>query len=164
MEKSKQLKSYEIHTNTMALLPYHNEEGRPMTEVWEEEQNLYVEKPPLKVLNESCIYLGSTYEGQREAVRRAMGFSSLAPIMISAQLGIFFFPVESPKNSSCIWLSQSHVQRIEAKETELSRVIFSNGSHILIPQSKYSLEIKLHRTAHYRFVISERVSERLIKY
>ncbi|MFC7370350.1 competence protein ComK [Fictibacillus iocasae] len=164
MEVTSILKSYEIHSSTMALLPFQSEGGKTMTEVMEEERTLFVEMSPIRIIIESCLFFGSTYEGQRDAVRQSMGYSSLAPIMINGQLGIFFFPVESPKNMTCIWLSQSHVQRIEAKETELSRVVFRNGAHILIPQSRYSLEMKLFRTAQYRFILSERVSERMIKY
>ncbi|WNB90876.1 competence protein ComK [Bacillus sp. NEB1478] len=164
MEKNVLLSSYEIDTSTMALLPFYNEYGDVNTEVLETEKNERIEVSPIKIINESCLFFGSSYEGRREAVRRSMGYVSLSPIMINLELGIFFFPVESPKNESCIWLSQSHVQRIESVDSDTCSVHFKNTANLILPQSKYALEAKLFRTAQYRYILTERISERTPRY
>jgi competence protein ComK len=164
MEKNILLSSYEINTSTMALLPFYNDFGNVHTEVLETERNERVQLSPIKIINESCLFFGSSYEGRREAVRKSMGYVSLSPIMINLELGIFFFPVESPKNETCIWLSQSHVQRIESLDSDTCSVIFKNTANLILPQSKYALEAKLFRTAQYRYILSERVSERVMRY
>jgi competence protein ComK len=164
MDKSVLLSSYEINTSTMALLPFYNEFGDVNTEVLELEKNERASVSPIKIINESCLFFGSSYEGRREAVRRSMGYVSLSPIMINLELGIFFFPVESPKNETCIWLSQSHVQRIESVDTDTCSVHFKNTANLILPQSKYALEAKLFRTAQYRYILNERISERMSRY
>ncbi|GGB60757.1 competence protein ComK [Fictibacillus barbaricus] len=164
MEKTLLLRSYEINMSTMALLPFYNEYGDVHTEVLESEKNERVALSPIKIINESCLFFGSSYEGRREAVRRSMGYVSLSPIMINLELGIFFFPVESPKNETCIWLSQAHVQRIDSIDSDTCSVHFKNTANLILPQSKYALEAKLFRTAQYRYILSERVSERIMRY
>lgn len=147
---------YEIHDETMALLPHFDDYANLHTIVMEETGAFIVPLSPKKLIDESCRYYGSSYEGRLEGIKQAMGIMKKAPIAISVELAIFFFPHESPSNHSCVWLSHTHVKSLERKDKRNTVVLFSNGETLIVPASKNQLETKLLRTAQYRHLLQNR--------
>ena len=141
---------------TMALLPHFDEYANLQTIVIEEEHSFIVPLPPLNVIDESCRYYGSSYAGRLEGIKRVMGITKKAPIAISVELAIFFFPHESTSNHSCVWLSHTHIEALEKVDKRKTLVHFSNGDSLIIPASKNQLETKILRTAQYRYLLQNR--------
>lgn len=154
------VQEYEINSETMALLPKYDEYANLHTFVLEETDSFIVPLSPKKLVDYSCRYYGSSYEGRLEGIKQAMGITKKAPIAISVELAIFFFPHESPSNHSCIWLSHTHVDSLERKDKRSTIVLFSNGETLTVPASKMQLETKLHRTAQYRHLLQKRTVKR----
>lgn len=140
----------------MALLPRFDDYANLHTIVMEETGAFIVPLSPLKLIDESCRYYGSSYAGRLEGVKRVMGITKKAPIAISVELSIFFFPHESPQNESCVWLSHTHIEALEKKDKQNTVVYFSNGESIVVPASKNQLETKVLRTAQYRHLLQNR--------
>ncbi|MDN4074041.1 competence protein ComK [Fictibacillus terranigra] len=84
-------KQYGINTETMALLPFYDEYGKVHTKVLERDRTLCVCGKPKAVVTFSCGYYGSSYKGRKDGASLIMGIRSRAPIVISEQLGIFFY-------------------------------------------------------------------------
>lgn len=147
---------YEINVETMALLPHYDEHANLHTIVMEETGAFSVPLSPLKLIDESCRYYGSSYAGRLEGIKRVMGIAKKAPIAVSVELSIFFFPHESPSNDSCVWLSHTHIESLEKKDKQRTVVFFSNGESLVVNASKNQLETKVLRTAQYRHLLQNR--------
>ena len=61
---------YEFSNGTLAIVP--NEKDNSL--VYEDDDRYIVEQTPFKIMEESCKYFGSTYEGRKD--RRGGGSSS----------------------------------------------------------------------------------------
>ncbi|OOE12469.1 competence protein ComK [Fictibacillus arsenicus] len=154
------VKDYEINGDTMAIVPFINEKGAVCSEVYEREAVILVEKKPFRIIKDNCLYYGGSYDGKKEAARINMGKMCFAPIMIDSKLDLYFFPIQSPRNDTCIWLAQPHIRRIDRTGHKRASVIFSNGMDLPIANTRASLVGKLHRAAQYRSVLVNRTSER----
>ncbi|MCM3718076.1 competence protein ComK [Fictibacillus phosphorivorans] len=154
------VKDYEINEDTMAIVPFINERGAVCSEVYEREAVILVEKKPLRLIKDNCLYYGGSYDGKKEAARINMGKMCFAPIMIDSKLDLYFFPIQSPRNDTCIWLAQPHIRRIDRTGHKRSSVIFFNGMDLSIANTRASLLGKLHRAAQYRSVLINRTNER----
>ncbi|WHY73875.1 competence protein ComK [Fictibacillus enclensis] len=155
---------YEIHGDTMALLPIFQEYGELLTKVLEKHQTLVTSEKPKGVIQYNCRYYGSSYRGRKDGATAIMGYLKRAPIVISEHLGIFFIPLESPDNESCIWIAQAHVKQVKPTSPDTSDIIFSNDTFISVNQGKSALETKIHRATHYRFVLELRIKEKKTPY
>ncbi|MBY6036634.1 competence protein ComK [Fictibacillus nanhaiensis] len=158
--KHEKMKDYEINSDTMAIVPFINDKGMVCSEIYERDAVILVEKKPFRIIKDNCLYYGGSYDGKKEAARINMGHMCFAPIMIDSKLDLYFFPIESPRNDTCIWLSQPHIRRIERIGPKRSSVIFSSGMDLPIESTRAALIGKLHRAAQYRSVLSNRTKER----
>jgi competence protein ComK len=161
VEKSKETKKeYVINQDTMGISPFWNQNGFLYSKIIERNATVLVEKPPLKIMQDSCHHYGGSLEGKKEAARIILGRLCFAPIMLDSKLDLCFFPTESPDNKTCIWLSQPHIDNVEKIETKRSRIIFSNDKELPIESTLTSVKNKLHRAAQYRSVIKKRTKFR----
>ncbi|WP_354005826.1 competence protein ComK [Fictibacillus terranigra] len=76
-----------------------------------------------------------------------------------SSLASFFIPLESPNSDTCIWIAQAHVKQVMATSSDTSDIIFSNDTFISVNQVKSTLEAKIHRATHYRFILELRINE-----
>lgn len=153
------LNEYYISPETMVIIPLYNENGYLHSKITEVYTDLVVEKKPSTVVHESCGYYGSSSQGRADATTQITGFKSKVPLCISVYLKIFFFPLESPKNEGCVWVSLNHVDKVIAVSVDKSTIVFSNGKAIQVPYSKGTIDKNLGRAAQYRLVLLRRVEE-----
>lgn len=158
------VKDYDVNSETMALLPHYDRYANLKTIVLEEYSHFIVPVAPKRIIDESCRYYGASYEGRLEGIKRLMGITKKAPIAISAELGIFFFPLESPKNDTCVWLSHSHIEEIVQNEKRQTQILFTNGQSFTVAASKNQVEIKILRTAQYRHLLQKRTTAQKYSY
>ena len=60
---------YEINRGTLALVP----KGEKSSLVYEDNDNYVIDQSPFSIMEESCKYFGSTYEGRKEGARNILG-------------------------------------------------------------------------------------------
>ncbi|MEC1771891.1 competence protein ComK [Schinkia azotoformans] len=143
------LDDYEVNRSTMALLSVAHIDY--CTIVVEENQVFYVRKTTTEIVKASCLEGGASYEGRRKAIRYRTGSKQKVPIAINPGENIYAFPTHSPKAFECNWIFFNHVKYISTihlpnKETK-SRILFKNGLHIDMNESRYILEKQMKRTA-----------------
>jgi competence protein ComK len=157
---SEQLNDYEVNQETMAILPFYDQFGNLFSYVLEESRCIQVKEKPLKVVLHSCNFYGSSYKGRVEGTAKIMGYTKVAPIIISESLDIFLFPLESPKNEACVWISHAYLQKVIKDETnnEITNLEFTNSIIVPVRYSVGYIEARRNRTAQYRIMIGERAS------
>jgi len=150
---------YEISPKTMAVIAVKNDDGTVGSKVYDEEEKRTIHFPPTELIKYACQYFGSSFEGRQSATRDICGFSYKAPITINPTSGMYFFPTNSPNDKYCSWFSHSHIKKIKQAKRQQSKVYFKNGQSVVIDASVGSMKNQWYRTAQFRFVLSERLSE-----
>lgn len=151
--------SYIINKETMSLIPKYDEFGNKYTLVYERNNTYFVDEPSQKIIEKSCTFYGSSYEGRVTAAKIILKKDKMLPVPISNSLGIYFFPVSSPKNPNCVWFSHKHIKGLEKCEKNQTRIILENQKPLIVDVAKRRMEIKLHRTAQLIFILESRNKE-----
>ena len=131
--------SYEVNKNTVALIPKENK-----TVVYELDNVFEVSQSPLKIMESSCEYFGSSFEGRQVGTSKMIGFTHKVPIIVEESFDLIFFPTLSPKNNECSWISYAHVFKPD-KFKDKSIVELKNGKKLLVDVSPSIIDNQLYR-------------------
>ena len=69
---------YEINDDTLAILPIDDERSK----IIEKDRTFIVNQPPIRIIDNSCQYFGSSYQGRFLGTKNLIGISHKAPIII----------------------------------------------------------------------------------
>ena len=69
---------YEFSKGTLAVVP--NEEESSL--VYEDDDRYIIDETPFKIMEESCKYFGSTYNGRKDSARSILGAEYKVPIIV----------------------------------------------------------------------------------
>lgn len=143
--------TYEITEDTLALVPIN--ENSVM--VYEKETTFEYNGSCTEIMDNSCMYYGSTYEGRRLGSKHILGASYKLPIVIEESKSLIFFPTESPFLDSCIWLSLNNIEKIEKKSLK-TIIYFSNKKKLLVPSSFRIIENQVFRATRLESLLRKR--------
>lgn len=124
------MKKYKINDNTLALIPL----NKHKTVAYEDHNYYIIDDKVSSVLNENCEYYGSDISGRLKGSYSLMGFSYKAPIVVSEQSNMIFFPTSSPRLNDCSWINVGNILSIEKKEKK-TIIKFTNGEEIELDAS-----------------------------
>jgi len=142
---------YEINSETLAVVPL----DEVSSKVIETDAEYIVNKKAMKIMETSCEYFGSSYEGRIRGTKKLTGVTHKSPIIVEESKEIIFFPTSSPRSWSCMWLSSKAILDVE-KDNLASKIVFKNGKDILVPASKSSLENQRYRSFKLITMLRER--------
>lgn len=127
---------YEITSSTL-MLEYYDEDK---TKVYELTDEFIVNQNILTVMENSCSFYGSTFNGRVEASKKILNTNIKLPIVVEDVKKIIFFPTKAFYKSGCKWLSFNNIDKIERvyKSANVTRVYFCNG---LVQDIEVSYEI-----------------------
>ncbi len=145
------MESYEINKDTVALVPKDNDH----TIVYEVDNSFVVNKSPLKIVEESCEYFGSSLEGRQIGTSKLVGFTHKVPVIIEESFDIIFFPTLSPRNNQCSWISYEHVYKPD-KFKDKTIVELKNGKKILVDVSTAIIDNQLYRCSRLKDTLQMR--------
>lgn len=143
--------NYEISLSTIAIIPVDKKKSK----IIEEEDYYIVEKSTTEIINHSCKYFGSSYEGRHDGTKSLLGISYKSPIIIEETNEIIFFPTSSPRYDNCCWISLKHVDKYE-KENRSTKIVFKNGFSLLLNISFGSFQNQILRSNLLRSIIRDR--------
>ena len=144
---------YEINKDTLAIMPKSEEESR----VLENDIEYDVSMPTLSVIERSCEYFGSTYEGRYVGTKNISGITHKSPIIIEDTNKIIFFPTTSPNRPDCVWISLNNILSYEkGKKKGTSKIIFKNGNTLDLNISIGSLNNQIMRSSRLKYLLEER--------
>ncbi len=140
----------------MAFLPKYDEYGNCNTIVMESNNTVEALSSPTELVDFSLRYYGSSLRGAGDGSRFVLGNITKYPVLMCERLDLYWFPSKSPKLRDCIWFALHHVQSYSAYDKTKTKVIFSNGSSILVEVSASAFETRIQRTYSLRYIIEER--------
>ena len=103
------LDSYEINKATCAILNVSSEASK----VIENKQEYFLPKNTFEVMEDSCAYYGSSYDGRLKGTKMILGSNYKLPIVIEETKGIVFFPTNGLGNDKCSWISLRQIEKYE---------------------------------------------------
>ncbi|WP_147533150.1 competence protein ComK [Bacillus marasmi] len=149
------VEEYEINRFTTLIRPVLYGE-KVYSEVFELQDQFLVPLPPTVIVDKSCKYFGSSFQGRVTGTQQLTGYQRKVPIAIDPTFHILFMPTSSPYNHDCTWLSHEHVLDYHREDSKSTRVIFRNQSTHIIPMSYSSFNTQLERTSHLRSKLMQR--------
>jgi len=140
---------YEISRGTLAILP----ENKENSIVYEDDNKYIIDQTPFNIMEESCKYFGSTYEGRKNGAREILGAEYKVPIVIEDSDNLIVFPTTSPFADDCVWVSLKRVRKIEKIDSNNTKIIFDNNKEIIVPCSYRTIENQLSRASRLDLIL-----------
>ena len=148
------MKNYEINSKTMAIVPI----SKNITQVIEEEGEFFINKSPFEIVDHSCKYFGSSYEGRCIGTKALTGIKTKYPIIIEESRSIIFFPTSSTRTKQSTWIALNKIYKYD-KIKEKSQILFKNEGKLDLDISYYSLENQIIRATMLKSKLYERKLE-----
>jgi len=143
---------YELNKGTLAILPNGNESSL----IYEDESRYIIDNSPMHIMEESCKYFGSSYEGRKDGAKNILGAEYKIPIIIEDSNNIIVFPTTSPRSDDCAWISFGRVETFYKIDDNNTKIVFDNGKEIIVPCSFRSIENQVSRSARLKFILTKR--------
>ena len=106
------MKDYFINQDTLALIPL----GKKKTIIYENHDCYIIDQKISKIMDSNCKYNGSSIEGRIKGTYTLTGFNYKAPIILSEDKDLVFFPTCSPRLKECSWINVNNINRVYEKE------------------------------------------------
>ena len=140
---------YEISKGTLAIVPNEGE-----TSIVYEDMDYYiVDQKPFSIMEDSCKYFGSTYEGRKNGARDILGAEYKVPIVVEDTNNLIVFPTTSPSSEDCIWISLKHVKKIERVDINHTKIIFDNDKELIVECSYRTIENQISRASRLDLIL-----------
>ncbi len=150
------MKQYEVNDETLAVIGIDENNSK----VLEKKKEYLIENSSYEVMDYSCQYFGSSYLGRIDGSKKMLGANYKLPIIVEESSGLIFFPITSPENKECIWISLKWYQEVlESKEHTC--ILLKNGKKILCSISKKSIENQVMRASRLNLILNERKLEKI---
>ncbi len=143
--------NYEINEGTLAILP-----SKKQSKVLEDKEEYIINSTPFEIMDHSCKYFGSSYEGRKEGTKAVLDINYKVPIIVENSRNIIFFPTNSPSAEDCSWISLKNIKKIEEAEYNSTTILFNNDISILIPVSKRTIENQILRASRLDLIMRDR--------
>lgn len=143
--------NYEINEGTLAILAKNKK-----SLILEDDKKYVVDSLPFEVVDHSCKYFGSSYEGRKEGTKEILHINYKVPIIVDNSRNLIFFPTNSPISDDCSWLSLKSIKSIKEGDFNTTDVIFNNGVSINIPVSKRTMDNQILRASRLDLIMRNR--------
>lgn len=142
---------YKINEQTLAIIPINNTK----TKIYEDNNVIIVNKSAKKIVEENCLYYGSSYEGRRHSTEDLIGITYKSPIIIEETNNIIFFPTCSPRLKTCGWISLNNLDNFVPYNDE-SQIFFRNNLSLNINVSTSVIENQILKASRLDSVVRSR--------
>lgn len=146
------INKYEFSKGTLAVVP--NDENSSL--VYEDEDRYIIHETPFKIMEDSCKYFGSSYEGRKIGSKEILGAEYKVPIIVEDSNNLIAFPTTSPYSKDCAWISLKRVNNIYKIDHNNTKILFDNNKEIIVPCSFRSIENQLSRASRLDLVLRNR--------
>lgn len=146
------IRKYEVNNGTLAVLP--NDEDSSL--VYEDDNRYIIQEKAYKIMDDSCKYFGSTYEGRKNGSKEILGAEYKVPIIVEDSNNLIVFPTTSPFSDDCVWISLKRVKNIFKIDSFNTKILFDNNVEIIVPCSFRSVENQLSRASRLDLILRNR--------
>lgn len=148
--------NYEITYDTEMIIPVSNNESK----VIEKDDEYIVEQNTLKILEHSCEYFGSSFEGRKEGTKKILGITHKSPIIVEESRKIIFFPTNSPERKDCAWINLEKIDKYYKVDNKTSSILFKCGKIVNLNISYGSLTNQILRATRLKFILEDRIGKK----
>ena len=147
------MKNYELNEETYAVIG----EKVGKTRVIEKEEDYSINNDAYKIMDESCQYYGSSYNGRLMASKKILDCSYKLPILVEESSRLIFFPIKSSLLEDCCWLNLNGIKKVQ-KHGRKTKIIFQNGKELIVDVSKLSIDNQIYRATMLESIILKRMN------
>lgn len=147
----KKVNNYEININTEAVVGI----NKNSTKIVEKDNNYIINDSSYSVMERSCEYFGSSYNGRSRGSKKILGANYKLPIIIEESNDIIFFPISEVSQPECVWISLKWFDKV-IEEDGKTYIYFKNGNKIEVKVSKYSIENQVLRSSKLHLILYDR--------
>ncbi len=151
---------YEINYDTQIIMPV----GDNSSKIIESDEEYFVKRSVQNIMEHSCEYFGSSFEGRKEGTKKLLGITHKSPIIIEETRKIIFFPTTSPDNWDCIWINLEKIDKYYKIDNKTSEIMFKNGDKIKLNVSIGSLSNQILRATRLKYILEERIDQKKDNY
>lgn len=119
--------NYEINNDTLALIPI----NASSTKIIEKNDDYIISNSVYNIMENSCEYFGSSYDGRKIGSKKILGSTYKTPIIVEETKQLIFFPTESPLNDECCWISLNNIENYSADDN-LTKILFFNQRELFV--------------------------------
>ena len=116
------VEEYFINEDTLLLIP----KDKRTTKIFDINGEYVIKKNIFDLVEESCQYYGSSYNGRYVSAKKTLDMDYKLPIIIDEVKEVVLFPTCSPKLSKCMWICVNNVENY-SKNKKNSTIKFING-------------------------------------
>ena len=150
------MSEYEINEGTLAVISIDNKKSKVM----EDSNNYIVEKSSFDVMDHSCKYFGSSYEGRKQGSKDVIGANYKLPIIVEDGRNLVFFPTTSIEDEDCMWIAVNKIKKYEQMDFNTTKITFTNNQNIIVPLSYRSIQNQIFRATRLSYILNERKREK----
>ncbi len=143
--------NYEINEGTLAIVP-----NKKNSKIYEDNKEYNIESTPFEIMDYSCKYFGSSYEGRKEGTKSILKISYKVPIVVENSRNIIFFPTSSPHSSDCCWISLKNIKEIIESDYNSTVIVFKNNVKITLPVSIRTIQNQIFRASRLNLILRDR--------
>lgn len=143
---------YEINSSTLAVLSI----SKDVSKVIEIDREFIINYSVMKIIDNSCKYFGSSYDGRFEGTKDLIGISYKSPIIIEETRNIIFFPTASPRINNCSWISLNNILEYKKNKENSTKLIFINGLNLELEVSYNVMENQILRATRLDSILRKR--------
>lgn len=121
------VRDYSINEKTVCLTGVYDEFANLCSKVIDGEEKLIVMVPPVELINNALLKVGSDFQGSVHSSKYLLGSIKTPPVHINSKLNICLIPTKSFKQQNCVWFSYSHIKETRAVGRKKTEVHLSFG-------------------------------------
>lgn len=144
------MNDYFINKGTCAIIPLE----KNLSKVIELDREFIINKSVKDIINESCKYFGSSYQGRFEGSKKILRMNYKLPIVVEEYNNIIFFPTSSPRFNECTWISLKNIT--DYFKSNKNTNIFFGDVCLNLDVSYYSFENQVFRATMLESLIRRR--------
>ncbi len=142
---------YYINKETSLIIPIDENH----TKVIENNTEYIIDSNCMDVVNESCMYYGSNYQGRYMGSKKILNMNYKLPIVLDEYNEIIIFPTSSPRLKGCTWLVLQNIENY-SKFEEKTLVTLKNGVSFKVEISYGSFESQIFRASMLLMLLKKR--------
>lgn len=142
------MEKYIITEATLVLVSLGNK-----TRIIEKYQEIIINKSIQDIVNESCLYYGSSLRGRCDSTYFLIGVKYKCPIVICEKKNLFFFPTTSFKNKDCIWFNYLGIKKYFLDKNKILNIILSNEKKVFLNISNNIISNQIFKTSRLESVL-----------
>lgn len=147
------MKEYEVNRDTLAVIGISDQKSK----VLEGTNEYIVEKSAYEIMDDSCRYYGSSYQGRIDGTKQILASHYKLPVIVEESNQIIFFPIESIYLPKCCWISLHNYQKASlTADNKKTEIVFKNGKKIYTKISCHSIDSQILRACKLESILNSR--------